>query len=147
MRIILEPMSSSGFQEIDIWDTASSLKKLLGRNIKLIVTNESGIVLIAEERSKGVYNQGYAISLLDRIALAVSKADSFYYRVRGKKKRISKDDAKTIANILNEQSKKLESMSATYRIMATALLNSADNFIEISKSDKHIRNLIENPFD
>ena len=85
--------------------------------------------------------------MLDRVALAVSNAKEYYYRIFGKKMTMTKDDATKLSNILNEQSKKLEGLAVSYRIMATALLASRDDLVEVAKnSDKRMRDYIDNPF-
>lgn len=142
-RIVLEPMYSSGFQEIDDWDKESVLRKYLPEGVKIFRSDDSNILLIAEFRRGG----GYRVNLLNKLAFAISKAKDFYYKFRGKKMTMTKNDADKLANILIEQSKKLEAMSVTYRVMATALLASKDDFVEVVKNDPLISRSIENPFD
>lgn len=133
MRTNLKPLSILSFQEIDVWDRESVLGKFL--NAKVVRTNVSDILIVVEKNRRG----GLDVSLLDRLASAINNTS---------KKKMDKDSAKTIANILNEQSKKLEAMSITYRIMASALMASKDNFIEATKNtDSYLKDSLENPFD
>lgn len=137
-------MSNSAFQEIDVWEKENVLSKFTPKGAKLVKTNDSNIILII-----GGDNDKFSssITLLDRLASLVHGAKTRYFKLFGKRMIITKDEAQELANVLNEQSKKLEAMAQTYKLMATALLIKKDEFVEIVKNaDKHIDDIMSNPF-
>ena len=130
-------MSHLALAETDFMETKYSILKRFFPTANIIFAENSNIILIVEKDN---------VSLLDKLSFMVSKGADFYHKIKGKKKPMTKDEAQKVANILNEQSKKLESMSVTYRLMATALIMSKDNFADIICKDENIKKIIENPF-
>jgi len=132
----------SGFQEIESYEDEAILKRFLPSGAILVRTDNSNLVLVMEVKKRGT-----SLNMLDRVALAVSNAKDYYYRIFGKKMKMTQDDAVKLSVILNEQSKKLEGMAVSYRIMASALMASKDDLIEVIKnSDERVRDYIDNPF-
>lgn len=126
------------FRGTNTWDKEKVLSRFVADGARAVVTDNSGIIVILEERNK---NGGYRLDLLDRIAAVINDTKSI------KKKQITKDEADTMVSVLKEQSKKLETMAATYKLLAAALSGSRDNFVEISKNDEHIKKILDNPFE
>lgn len=136
-------MFNSGFHEINPYEPGGVLLRYLPKRSRLVITDNSNVLLIIERRSNG---EQVAVNLLDRIASIFSQAKS-YFSAFGKKMVIRKDDAQQMANILKEQATRLETMASTYRLLAATIASSKDNFVEISKgADKHIEKIIDNPF-
>lgn len=139
----IKQMSSFGFREIDSWEKESLLEKFIPPNAMLIYSDRSDVILIAE-RGKGKFSPTTSISFLDRIVSLVRHMKKGGFKVFGRKMTITKDEAQTLANILNDQSKKLRAMSEMYKLIATTLLVSKDDFDElIAQSDKQPSNPFE----
>ncbi len=134
-------MSNLSFHEINSWDKEAILYKFIPPGSKLVISDNSNIILIIEPRHGGT-----GVNLLDRIAAVLSKIKS-NFTAFGKKMVMTQDDAVKLASILREQSKRLETMAATYNILATALATSKDNFNEVVKNtDNYMNDVLNNPF-
>jgi hypothetical protein len=134
-------VSNSSFHEIDRWDKEYALRKFLPDNTTLVITDNSNIILVVEKGYRGV-----DINFLDRLAGVFTQVKS-RFKAFGRQITMTKDDAQNIANILHEQSKKLAAMSETYNLLATGLLASKNNFVEIAKNtDDYMKDILDNPF-
>lgn len=127
---------TSAFQEINSWDKENGIQKFVPEGALILKSDNTDIVLLVE-KIKTVKGEFTRVSLLDKIVGEISR--------KGVKK-ISKRDAINTAKILREQSKKLESLAETYKIMAIAIEADKDSFLDTVQDDQVIRKLLDNPF-
>lgn len=143
-------MLRSNFRAISEWEDrrARSLTPLLPHNAQLVVTNNTDLVLIVENSTDGAREQ---VNMLDKLATQIGAAEALNRLLKKNSKRpyITRDDARKISQVLLEQSKKLEALSVTYRLMASALSASSENFKEVCETnDEHLKKVMHrNPFE
>lgn len=130
----------SAFQETNSWDDENVVRDFISDDAMLVITDNTKILLIIEKirtKSAGVF---MSMNTLESVASVISD------KPKRKRGTLSKSKAEKFAKILHEQSKILVALGETYKLMATALEASKDNFEEIVKEDERIKKYNENPF-